>query len=81
MDNSKNNQAMNQNVVISAHVINTLRALPASERANIANALVDEFILGDREVCLEPLEQMIYAIIRGYIDVDSSRYNSSALIK
>ncbi len=65
---------MNKTIVISPHVINTLRALPVSERSNIAAAIAGEILLGNETSGLEPIESMIFSIIRFYIDQDSSRY-------
>ncbi|MCM1032624.1 MAG: hypothetical protein NC405_02605 [Odoribacter sp.] len=66
---------MNSNpIVITPHVLNTLRALPDNEKHNIAAALADEMLLGTECNGLEPIEDMIYSILRFYIRRDSSRY-------
>lgn len=67
---------MNRTIVITPHVINTLRALPLQERLNVTSALTGEILLGTAVDDLEPIEDMIYSIIRSYINRDSSRYNS-----
>lgn len=66
---------MNKAIVISPHVINTLRSLPSDERPNIASAIAGEILLGNTAFKLEPIESMIYSIIRFYIDRDSARYH------
>lgn len=65
---------MNKAIVISPHVINTLRALPSEERINIATAIAGEILLGNETFHLEPIESMIFSIIRFYIEQDSYRY-------
>lgn len=65
---------MNKAIVISPHVINTLRALPSEERINIATAIAGEILLGNETSHLEPIESMIFSIIRFYIEQDSYRY-------
>lgn len=65
---------MNQQaIVITPHVINTLRALPFDERLNVASALASEMLLGADAGQLEPVENMIFSILRFYIQQDSSR--------
>jgi len=70
--------AMNQNIVFTPHVINTLRALPVNERLNIASALAGEILLGTEISDLEPIESMIYSILRFYIRQDSMRLAGKA---
>lgn len=65
---------MNQTIVITPHVINTLRSLPYTERLNVASALAGEMLLGACADDLEPIESMIYSILRFYIRQDSNRY-------
>lgn len=69
---------MNQNIVFTPHVINTLRALPVNERLNIASALAGEILLGTEINDLEPIESMIYSILRFYIRQDSMRLAGKA---
>lgn len=69
---------MNQNIVFTPHVINTLRALPVNERLNIASALAGEILLGTEISDLEPIESMIYSILRFYIRQDSMRLAGKA---
>ncbi len=64
---------MNHNIVFTPHVINTLRALPVNERLNIASALAGAEIND-----LEPIETMIYSILRFYIKQDSNRLGAPA---
>lgn len=67
---------MNQTIVITPNVINTLRALPIEERMSVASALAGEMLLG-AGVCndLNPEEDMIYQILRFYVNQASARYN------
>lgn len=68
---------MNQAVVLPAHVLNTLRALPYNERLAVASALAGEMILGtDTPNDLLPEESMIYSILRFYVKQASDRYTS-----
>ncbi len=65
---------MNLGFTVSPHVINTINALPASERSAICSALSCEFILGeDPQQLLNPVEYMIYSVIRFYVKRDSSK--------
>ncbi len=68
---------MNHNIVFSPHVINTLRALPENERLNIASAIAGELLLGAKINDLEPIENMIYSILRFYIKQDSNRIDDA----
>ena len=65
---------MNGNIVISQHVINTIQALPESERASITHALACDLILG-QDPCenLSPFQSMLYSIIRYYVNRDTQR--------
>ena len=67
---------MNQTIVITPNVINTLRALPVEARMSVASALAGEMLLG-AGVCndLSPEEDMIYQILRFYVNQASARYN------
>ncbi len=67
---------MNQTIVITPNVINTLRSLPLEERISVASALAGEMLLG-AGVCssLNPEEDMIYQILRFYVNQASARYN------
>lgn len=65
---------MNLGFTVSQHVINTINALPVSERAAVATALTCEFMLGeDPTKSLSPLENMLYTIIRFYVVRDRER--------
>lgn len=68
---------MNQAIVITPHVIKTLRALPTEERVAVAAALTGEMLLGTDVGDLRPIENMIYSIIRFYVNQDSARYRDS----
>lgn len=63
---------MNSSLVISQHVMNTIRALPQEEREIISNALAREFLLGiDPESDLSPFQAMLYSVIRYYVKRDN----------
>ena len=64
-------------IVITPHVIKTLRALPTEERVAVAAALTGEMLLGTDVGDLRPIENMIYSIIRFYVNQDSARYRDS----
>ena len=68
---------MNQSIVFTPQVINTLRSLPLDERLDIASALAGEMLLGAGESTeLGPTENRIYQILRGYVQRASKAYNS-----
>ncbi len=66
---------MNQTpVIISPHVINTVKALSEVDRKAVAEALVNEFVLGtDPEEGLSPYQAMLYVLISHYVKRDSIR--------
>lgn len=69
---------MNDAILISPHVINTIKSLPAEERVAIASALTGELILGSNPAnSLSPMQEMIYSIIRFYIKQDTLKYKQS----
>ncbi len=64
-----------QTTILSAHVIDTVRALPAKEREAIARALADEILLGNDPLdSLSPFQSALYAIITFYIRRDTARH-------
>lgn len=67
---------MDRSIIITPHVINTLKSLPAEERVAITNALAEDMILGDDVTDLSPYQQMIYSIIRFYVERDTAKYNN-----
>lgn len=75
---NENLEDMNrQAIVITANVINTLRALPYEERLNVASALAGEMLLGAGEATdLTPEQSLVYSILRNYVQQASARYNS-----
>ena len=65
-------------ILITPHVINTIKSLPIEEQTAIANALISELILdGHSRKLLSPVQEMLYSIIRFYIKQDSQKYISS----
>lgn len=69
---------MKNSIVITPHVINTLKSLSGDEQQAIANALVQEVVLGEpKKLPLSPIQEMVYSIIKFYVRQDSHRYNQS----
>lgn len=69
---------MNEAIIITPHVINTIKSLPTEERIAIASALTGELILGgDPSKELSPLQEMIYSIIRFYVRQDTLKYRQA----
>lgn len=66
--------------VITSHVINTLNALPAEERAAITSALASELLLGETILneSLTPMQHMIYSMIRSYVTRDTARFTAES---
>lgn len=63
--------------VISAHVINTINSLPAEERIAVTTALAAEMILGaDTHGRLTPMQEVLYSMIRQYVERDTTRATS-----
>lgn len=72
---------MKNSIVITPHVINTLKSLSGDEQLAIANALVQEMVLGEpKKMPLSPIQEMVYSIIKFYVRQDSHRYNQSQQI-
>lgn len=67
---------MNGTILISSHVINTINSLPMDERVAVSSALIGEMILGHTptEENLNPVETLLYTIIRQYVRQDSAKY-------
>ena len=71
---------MDTSIIISSHVVDTIKSLPESERAAIATALASELILGnDPDEMLSPFQAMLYSIIRYYVKRDTERSQLSML--
>ncbi len=72
---------MKNSIVITPHVINTLKSLSGDEQLVIANALVQEIVLGEpKKMPLSPIQEMVYSIIKFYVRQDSHKYNQSQQI-
>ncbi|MBR3830594.1 MAG: hypothetical protein IKJ52_05020 [Muribaculaceae bacterium] len=71
-------KAMNNSIVISSHVINTINSLPKEEQITVASAFVSEMIMGENpEGELSPLQTMLYSVIRFYVQQDSAKFNGA----
>lgn len=65
---------MNQSIIITPHVINTINSLPEEERLSIVSAIAGEMLMGvSVEKNLSPEQMLIYTIIKDYIRRDSFR--------
>lgn len=65
---------MNQSIVLSPKVINTIKSLPREEGATLARALADEMLFGAPTFELTPVQQIALAMIRDYVIRDTRRY-------
>lgn len=73
--------AMNNSIVISSHVINTINSLPKEERIAVISAFVSDMIIGENpESDLSSVETMLYSVIKFYIQQDSAKYNNAQSI-
>ena len=71
-------KTLNDSIVITPHVINTINSLPEEERVAVASAFISEMIMGvNPEDGLTPLQTMLYSVIRFYIQQDSVKYKLS----
>lgn len=69
---------MNNTIVITPNVINTLRSLPYDQRLAVASALAGEMLLGAGvSDDMDPEDSMIYSILRFYVRQASDRYNNA----
>lgn len=65
---------MKPSVIISQHVINTVKSLPEADRRAIAEALAAEIILDENpDSRLTPFQAMLYTMIKFYVDRDTNR--------
>ena len=65
---------MNAPFIITQRVINTIKSLRPADREPITKALSMEFILGENpESTLTPIQNVIYAMIRFYVQQDAER--------
>lgn len=65
---------MNNSIVISSHVIDTLNSLPKDEQVALSSALIAELILKQNAAdLLTPVQKILYTVIRRYVVQDSSR--------
>lgn len=61
-------------IIFSQHVIETVKALSDEDRKAVADALVNEFVLGlNPDECLTPFQAMLYTLISHYVKRDSIR--------
>ena len=71
------NLTKQQSILISPRVINTINSLPEDERIAVVSAFVGDMIMGVRvEDSLTPIQTMLYAVIKSYVQRDSLQYNN-----
>lgn len=66
---------MNQSIVLSQNVLNTIKSLPIEQQYSIVSATAGEMIFGavvGNELTAE--ERRLYAIIKTYVKQDSQLY-------
>lgn len=69
---------MLQSIVISNHVLETIKSLPLGEQEVITNALAADLFLGKNpDDVLSPFHAMVYSMIRDYVRRDSERAGRS----
>ncbi len=65
---------MENSVLISSRVIDTIKSLPVAEREAIAHALVTELILDkDPDDSLSSFQSVLYSMVRFYVKHDTER--------
>lgn len=64
---------MNQSILLSSRVINTIKSLPSDDSVILARALADEMLFGAPTFELTPVQQIAFAMIRDYVIRDSRR--------
>lgn len=71
-------KVMNQAIVLTPHVINTINSLPEEERVAVASAFVSEMIMGvNPDESLSPLQKMLYSVIKLYVQQDSIKLSTA----
>ncbi|MBR5551956.1 MAG: hypothetical protein IKV83_08580 [Muribaculaceae bacterium] len=74
------NLTKQQSILISPRVINTINSLPEDERIAVVSAFVGDMIMGVRvEDSLTPIQTMLYAVIKSYVQRDSLQYNNKQI--
>lgn len=64
----------NTSIILTPHVINTVKALAEADRKAIGFALVEELVFGrNPEGSLSPVQAVIYTLISDYVKRDSIR--------
>ena len=70
-----------QSILISPRVINTINSLPEDERIAVVTAFVGDMIMGVKvEDSLTPIQTMLYAVIKSYVQRDSLQYNNKQIV-
>lgn len=66
---------MKPSIIISQSVIDTVRALPETERQAIVQALANELFLGNQaQDSLSPFQNFIYTMISSNMQRDTQRF-------
>ena len=75
------NLTKKQSILISPRVINTINSLPEDERIAVVTAFVGDMIMGVKvEDSLTPIQTMLYAVIKSYVQRDSLQYNNKQIV-
>lgn len=64
---------MTQPIVITQKVLSVIRALPASERESVVNALARHLFLDEPAELPSSMQRIVYALITGNIARDSRK--------
>lgn len=68
----------NSSIIISEHVVNSVKSLPETDRKAIASALAEELLLGQcPDDKLTPFQAMLYSIIHYYVRRDTERASAA----
>lgn len=68
------NSALETSIIITPHVVNTVKALPESDRKAIVEALAADILLGvNPDDVLSPFQSILYSMIKFYVERDSVR--------
>lgn len=68
---------MNNAIIFSERVINTINSLPEEEKLAVTSAVSCEFILGvPMKKGLTPLQQLLFAVIKSYILHDTKQFEA-----
>lgn len=68
------NSSLSSTIIITPHVVNTVKSLPESDRKAIVEALAADILLGvNPDEVLSPFQSILYSMIKFYVERDSVR--------